>query len=122
MEDSKKKPAKTAAIQPRLIRLHDAPAYLGMDKNRFNSEVRPRLIEIPIGKQGIAFDRLEMDAWVEHYKACNGRPASAQGEQIWDVNKRQDYENAAASGTLRNKCLAKNFSKALARATSKKRS
>ena len=28
-------------IQPRLIRLRDAPAYLGMDRNRFNREVRP---------------------------------------------------------------------------------
>ena len=109
-------------MEPRLIRLKDAPAYLGMDKNRFNQEVRPALMQIPIGKQGIAFDRLEMDNWVEHYKSRNGRPASATGEQIWDVNKRQDYENVAASGTLRNKCSAKNFSKALAQATSKKRS
>ncbi|WP_235015506.1 hypothetical protein [Oceanicoccus sp. KOV_DT_Chl] len=93
-----------------------------MDKNRFNREVRPVLMQIPIGKQGIAFDRLEMDDWVEQYKSCNGRPASAKGEQIWDVSKRQDYENAAAYGTLRNKCSAKNFSKALAQATSKKRS
>ena len=30
-------------MQPRLIRLRDAPAYLGMDKNRFNSEVRPSI-------------------------------------------------------------------------------
>lgn len=47
----------TTVIQPRLIRLKDASKYLGMDKNRFNREVRPRLIVIPIGKQGIAFDR-----------------------------------------------------------------
>ena len=54
-------------IQPRLIRLRDAPAYLGMDRNRFNREVRPALLEIRIGRQGVAFDRLEMDAWVDHY-------------------------------------------------------
>ena len=109
-------------IQPRLIRLRDAPAYLGMDRNRFNREVRPALVELPIGQQGVAFDRLELDAWVEQYKRCNGRPASARGEQIWDADNRQDYVNEAASGTLKNKCLAKNFSKALARATSKRRS
>jgi hypothetical protein len=40
---------------PRFLRLRDAPAYLGMDKNRFNREVRAILTEIPIGKQGIAF-------------------------------------------------------------------
>ena len=42
-------------ILPRFIRLRDAPAYLGMDRHRFNSEVRPQLIEIPIGDQGISF-------------------------------------------------------------------
>ena len=62
-------------IQPRLIRLRDAPAYLGMDRNRFNREVRPDLTELRIGRQGVAFDRLEMDAWVDHYMRCNGRPA-----------------------------------------------
>ena len=45
-------------IQPRLIRMREAPFYLGMDKKRFNREVRKHLTEIPIGKQGIAFDRL----------------------------------------------------------------
>lgn len=28
-------------LLPRLIRFRDAPAYLGMDRNRFNSEVSP---------------------------------------------------------------------------------
>lgn len=49
-------------ITPRLLRFRDAPAYLGMDRNRFNAEVRPYLVEIRIGQQGIAFDRLELDA------------------------------------------------------------
>lgn len=30
-------------LAPRFIRLRDAPHYLGMDKNRFNREVRPQL-------------------------------------------------------------------------------
>ena len=38
------------------------PRYVGMDPNRFNDDVRPYLIEIPIGKQGVAFDRLDLDA------------------------------------------------------------
>lgn len=45
-------------ISPLLVRYRDAPAYLGMDRNRFDSEVRPALTEIPIGQRGIAFDRL----------------------------------------------------------------
>ncbi len=62
-------------MQPRLIRLRDIPSYLGMDINRFNQEVRPHLMAIPIGKQGIAFDRLDLDQWVDHYKRCYGRPS-----------------------------------------------
>ncbi len=62
-----------AELLPRLIRFRNAPTYLGMDRNRFNTEVRPNLTEIPIGIQGIAFDRLELDAWVEQYKARSGR-------------------------------------------------
>jgi predicted DNA-binding transcriptional regulator AlpA len=70
-------------LLPRLVRLRDAPAYLGMDRNRFNREVRPHLTNIPIGRQGIAFDRLELDAWVEDYISCNGRPA-ARRNKPWD--------------------------------------
>ncbi len=71
-------------MQPRLIRLRDAQNYLGMDRNRFSKEVKPYLIVIPIGKRGIAFDRLDLDTWVEHYKQCNGRPAE-RSKIIWDA-------------------------------------
>jgi hypothetical protein len=37
------------SILPRLIRYRDAPSYLGMDRNRFNAEVRRLITEIPIG-------------------------------------------------------------------------
>ena len=60
---------------PRLIRMKDAPAYLGMNRNYFNQVVRPHLTKIRIGRQGIAFDRLDLDAWVEHHKTCSGLPA-----------------------------------------------
>ena len=102
-------------MQPRLIRLRDAPLYLGMDRNRFNQEVRPELTEIPIGEQGIAFDRLDLDAWVEHYKDCNGRPAK---------RRQQNYQGSTyveATGTLTKPLTANAFMKALAQATSKKR-
>ena len=48
---------------PRLVRFKDAPGYLGMDRNRFNAEVRPEINEIPIGRRGVAFDRVELDEW-----------------------------------------------------------
>ncbi len=75
-------------MQPRFIRVKDAPAYLGMDKNRFNRLVRSCLTEIPIGKQGIAFDRLDLDAWAEEYKTRNGRPA-AERRKPWDEKDRR---------------------------------
>ncbi len=78
------KPTNTnVVLLPRLVRFRDAPVYLGMDRNRFNREVRPHLTNIPIGQQGIAFDRLELDAWVEDYISCNGRPA-ARRRKPWD--------------------------------------
>ncbi len=68
---------------PRFVRLRDAPDYLGMDRNRFNRLVRPNLVLIPIGKQGIAFDRLDLDDWADQYKSRNGRPA-AERRKPWD--------------------------------------
>ncbi len=62
-----------STIQPRFLRLRDAPNYVGMDRNRFNIEVRPHLVEVPIGKQGVAFDRYELDAWADRYIAGRGR-------------------------------------------------
>ena len=75
------------SIQPRVIRLRDAPDYLGMDKNRFNDEVRPYVIEVPIGAHGIAFDKLDLDAWWEDYKLRTGRSKSSAGEKTWDRQK-----------------------------------
>lgn len=62
-------------IVPRFIRFRDAPTYLGMDKDRFNAEVRPYLIEIPIGKQGIAFDRLTLTPGLTNIGSARAAPA-----------------------------------------------
>jgi predicted DNA-binding transcriptional regulator AlpA len=59
-------------IQPRVIRAKDAPKYLGVDKNRFYLEIKPRLrpVKMPGAKsRAIGYDRLELDAWWEEYKA-----------------------------------------------------
>ncbi len=74
-------------ILPRLIRLRDAPTYLGMDRNKFNHAVRPYVTEVPLGKQAIAFDRLELDAWAGDYIRRKGRPGRSIGETIWDAKK-----------------------------------
>jgi len=116
-------PRQPSSLLPRLLRLRDAPFYLGMDRNRFNADVRPQLTEIRIGTQGVAFDRLELDAWVDDYKSRNGRPASEpKGEETWDANTHQDCGNAAkGSGTSNNRSSASRFAAALAQATSTKR-
>ena len=109
-------------IQPRLIRLRDAPRYLGMDPNRFNAEVRPYLLEIPIGKQGIGFDRLDLDAWFEDYKSRNGRPGKQKGVQKpWDARKSLGSSTEKGYGTSTKLSEEEEFAKALERATSKKR-
>jgi len=74
---------RTSRYLPRFVRLRDAPDYLGMDRNRFNRLVRPNLVVIPIGKQGIAFDRLDLDDWADQYKSRNGRPV-AKRRKPWD--------------------------------------
>jgi hypothetical protein len=38
------KSKRTHEIQPRIIRFRDAPGHLGMDRNRFNAEVRPHYL------------------------------------------------------------------------------
>jgi hypothetical protein len=113
--------AHLPAILPRLIRLRDAPFYLGMDRNRFNALVRPLLTEIPIGKQGVAFDRLDLDAWVDNYITRSGRLDQPNGGSSWDARKHQDSSNAAIAGISTKKCEVDAFAKALAKATSEKR-
>jgi hypothetical protein len=104
---------------PRIIRFRDAPFYVGMDRNRFNVEVRPHVVEIPIGTQGIGFDRLELDAWVEDYKSRNGRPAR-KGDTTWDANTSPASSCARGSGTLTNPSLGGEFAAALAQLNSKR--
>ena len=87
-------------ILVRFLRLRDAPRYLGMDRNRFNNEVRPYLTEFPIGQQGIAFDRLELDAWADNYVLRKGRPPerslAGQTSDTSDQAEQSQFEKVAA--------------------------
>jgi hypothetical protein len=107
-------------LLPRLIRLRHAPFYLGMDRNRFNTEVRSHLTAIPVGKQGVAFDRLDLDAWVDEYKSRNGRPGQLKGDQLWDARERPGSTSAVGSGTSTSGSEASAFARALERAISGK--
>lgn len=57
--------------QPRILRAKHAPSYLGMCRAEFDKTVRPHVSEFPIGKQGVGFDRLELDAWADAYIAAH---------------------------------------------------
>jgi hypothetical protein len=110
MQDSTSPPSR---LLPRLIRIRDAPFYLGMDRNRFNAEVRPFLTEIPIGDQGIAFDRLDLDAWADDYKSRNGRPGRMQGQS--QCEKSLDFNLTENNGLSTNASrVTDEFSKELA--------
>jgi hypothetical protein len=103
---------------PRLLRFRSAPAYLGMNQNLFNELVRPHVKAIPIGKRGIAFDRLELDAWAEEYSRCNGRSAPKREEpqcrNEYPASSRGPKPTAAFSGTSINRTrIMDEFAKAL---------
>src|SRR5271169_3937346 len=113
--------AESSAFLPRFIRLRDAPSYLGMDKNRFNRDVRPLLFAIRIGTQGIAFDRLDLDSWADDYKSCNGHPAAQpEREKLWETKERRVSPNAEGSGTSISSSEERAFARALEQATSSK--
>ena len=114
-----RKASATPALLPRFIRLRDAPFYLGMDRNRFNAEVRQFLTCIRIGRQGVAFDRLELDAWVDDYMSCNGRPA--ERSETWDAeNHRASKNEAISGGSTRESRDTEEWQKAVARLTSRR--
>jgi hypothetical protein len=100
-------------IEPRIIRLRDASRYLGMDKNRFNADVRPFLSEIPIGVQGIAFDRLELDAFADYYVQVRGRPPERRAP--WQESVGQVSANAGSTGTLKKSSKDTDSTRRLAR-------
>ncbi len=103
------------------IRLSDAPEYLSIDKNRFNSEVRPYLSERHFGKQTIVFKRLDIEAWADEDMRCNnGRPGRIKGVTTWDKKERLGSSNATVSGISTSRSTGDVFAKAVAQATEEK--
>jgi predicted DNA-binding transcriptional regulator AlpA len=66
----------------RLLRLAAAADYLSMSQRLFNAAVRPHVATIRLGPRAIAFDRLELDAWVDRRRRTTidtGTPDPAPG-------------------------------------------
>ncbi|WP_262964300.1 hypothetical protein [Methylobacter psychrophilus] len=101
--------------------MRDAPFYIGMNKNLFNAEVRPLLTEMTIGDTGIAFDRLELEAWVDDLKSRSSKPGTRKLEKTsWDAKKHLGSLKGASSGTSTKSSKVDAFAKALAQVTKKK--
>lgn len=105
-------------MQPRLIRLRDAANYLGMDRNRFNNEVRPFLITLKIGQQGIAFDRIDLDRWVNEFKKHTGKPA--QRTMHWQRHEIQTLLNEKNPPKIIKKTVDQEFQELITQLTKKK--
>jgi hypothetical protein len=69
---------KTQFIIPGIVRLRDAPFYLGMNKTFFRNTVQPYLTRIPIDQRGIGFNRIELDRWIAYTQATLGQPPLKQ--------------------------------------------
>lgn len=99
MASPPKSPPGASAFPPRFIRMSQAPAYLGMCRRVFNQEARPHLTEVRIGKQGIAFDREELDRFAEQYKETHAirKPASEVSAQPSRKPGTSGFEKALAA-------------------------
>jgi hypothetical protein len=78
---------------------------MGIDRNKFNKLVRPHLTEIPLGKQAIAFDTIEINSWIDDYISCNGRRlkvSKLENDVCINAIKCQGYASGVKPGTLKN--------------------
>lgn len=116
---------------PRVIRAGAAPAYLGMCRDEFNKTVRPYVREFRIGRQGIGFDREELDAWADDYieraviekNGAQGQDrfrSERQGEKPWREKPSLASTRETESGTSTRSSEVSDFKKALEQATGRK--
>ncbi|OPE05840.1 hypothetical protein APA46_30365 [Pseudomonas aeruginosa] len=116
---------------PRVVRAGTAPAYLGMCRDEFNKTVRPYVREFRIGRQGIGFDREELDAWADDYiertvtekNGAQGQDrfrSERQGEKPWREKPSLVSTRETESGISTRSSEVSDFKKALAQATGRK--
>jgi predicted DNA-binding transcriptional regulator AlpA len=118
---------------PRFLRASTAPAYLGMCREEFNKTVRPNVREFPIGKQGVGFDRIELDQWADSWAESmaiekqanqdNNPPRSGrQGAKQWREKQCRASTRGTGFGTSTKSSEVADFKKALEQAKGRKRS
>jgi hypothetical protein len=93
-----------------------------MSRAVFDQEIRPYLVTVPIGVQGLGFDRLDIDRALDEYISRRGRaPAQQWSKEKWQ-KPQQVSASGRASGISTNVSEASEFEKALGRASKRKRS
>ena len=106
----------------RIFRAGEAPGYLGVNRNLFDSDFRPHLTEWQISPQAIGFDRYEMDELIDKILAAKGRPARPYepGESSWAEKLRRASSIDRAYGTSTNGSKGSEFARVLAQLASQK--
>ena len=98
---------------PRVKNWHDDAdgVMVRMTPIRAADLARAKKVKV-ICKQGVGFDRHDLDAWVDDYKRRNGRPAR-KGDTTWDANEYPASSCGPASGTSTRSCSGGEFARAL---------
>nr|WP_249745166.1 hypothetical protein [Pseudomonas rhodesiae] len=102
-----------------------------MCREEFNKTVRPNVREFPIGKQGVGFDRLELDQWADSWAESmaiekqanedNNLPRSGrQGAKQWREKRCRASTRGTGFGTSTKSSEIADFRKALEQAKGKK--
>jgi len=86
-----------------------------MSTYTFDREVRPYLREIPIAKQGVAFELVELDAWADHHSEANGR--LAQKEDLWQSECPASTNGATTGGLTSESKITAEWRRARERVT-----
>ena len=109
-------------LLPRIVRAGAAPKYCGMSREVFDAEIRPMVTRVPVGTQGVGFDRLELDRALDDYIARRGQaPApNRSGQKCKSKSKAPASSGAVGVGTSTNASTVTDFEKALDRATGRK--
>lgn len=123
-------------MTPKILRMRDAPDYLGMSPRAFNEIVRPNVREASIGVQGIGFLRDDLDAWADSFfernaidkqsmqgddVRCIGRRHANGGNSTWHARQSAASTSATVSGISTNSTKENGFKKALELVRGKKR-
>ena len=105
----------------KLIRLKDAPQYLGINRHHFNTHVRPDIPYIRMGRKCIVFDTSDLDAWVaEQKKMPDENPRLEKPCFRRQSHLSKNITPHKKSRTLRKLSAINNFEKTIALVTTKK--